>query len=237
MNEERRFERIMRILRERWWVILLAMVVTTGAAAAFAATREKRYTATATLFFRNTTGNLLDQPQSGVSDPAREAATNFKLVSLTIVADRTARRLGVPLRDVTSTVKVSSSGQTDLVNVAAETTSPARSARIANAYASSYIDFRRTADQRQLSSAVDQLQRSLDALPAEQQNGLEGERLRDRIDQLTVARALTTGNAELAAARPAPDVVVLSRRGDDRRARSDLRVGARPRARRRPRPS
>ena len=215
MNEERRFERIMRILRERWWVILLAMVVTTGAAAAFAATREKRYTATATLFFRNTTGNLLDQPQSGVSDPAREAATNFKLVSLTIVADRTARRLGVPLRDVTSTVKVSSSGQTDLVNVAAETTSPARSARIANAYASSYIDFRRTADQRQLSSAVDQLQRSLDALPAEQQNGLEGERLRDRIDQLTVARALTTGNAELAqpARRPTsssyPDVVTI----------------------------
>ncbi len=205
----------MRILRERWWVILLAMVVTTGAAAAFATTREKRYTATATLFFRQTTGNLLDQPQSGISDPAREAATNFKLVSLTIVADRTARALGVPLSTVTDSVKVSASGQTDLVNVAAETTSPGRSARIANAYARSYIDFRRTADQRQLTSAIDQLQRSFDALSPEQQSGTEGVRLRDRIDQLTVARALTTGNAELAQpARPPtsssyPDVVTI----------------------------
>lgn len=198
MNEESRFEGLVRVLRERWWVILLAMVITTGFAAAYASTREKRYTATATLFFRNTTGNLLDSNQSGPSDPAREAATNFKLVSLTIVADRTARSLGVQLKDVTGSVTVSSSGQTDLVNVAAETTSPQRSARIANAYARSYIDFRRAADQRQLSSAIDQLQRSLDALPPEQQDGSEGERLRDRIDQLTVARALTTGNAELA---------------------------------------
>jgi capsular exopolysaccharide synthesis family protein len=198
MTEERRFEGIVRVLRERWWVILLAVVVTMGAAAAFATTREKRYTSTATLFFRNTTGNLLDQPTTSVGDPAREAATNFKLVSLTIVADRTARALGIPRGEVTSAVKVSASGQTDLVNVAAETTSPTRSARIANAYARSYIDFRRTADQRQLTSGVEQLQRSLDALPPEQQAGSEGERLRDRIDQLTVARALTTGNAELA---------------------------------------
>src|SRR5215218_7261892 len=198
MTEERRFEGIVRVLRERWWVILLAVVVTMGAAAAFAATREKRYTATATLFFRNTTGNLLDQPTSSVGDPARDAATNFKLVSLTIVADRTARALRIPRGEVTSAVKVSASGQTDLVNVAAETTSPTRSARIANAYARSYIDFRRAADQRQLTSGVEQLQRSLDALPPEQQDGSEGERLRDRIDQLAVARALTTGNAELA---------------------------------------
>ncbi len=204
MNEESRLEGVFRILRERWWVILLAVIVTTGAAAAFAATREKRYTATATLFFRDTTGNLLDQQQSGTTDPARQAATNFKLVSLGIVGQRTARTLGVPLSQVTGSVKVSSSGQTDLVNVAAETTSPTRSARIANAYARSYIDFRRAADQKQLSSAIDQLQRSLDALPPEQQNGSEGERLRDRIDQLTVARALTTGNAELAQPATAP---------------------------------
>jgi capsular exopolysaccharide synthesis family protein len=215
MNEERRFEGMIRIVRERWWAILLAVVVTTAAAAAFAATREKRYTATATLFFRNTTGNLLDQPQASISDPAREAATNFKLVSLTIVGERTARALGVPLKQVTSSVEVNASGQTDLVNVSAETTSPGRSARIANAYARSYIDFRRTADQRQLSSAIDQLQRSLDALPPEQQSGNEGQRLRDRIDQLTVARALTTGNAELAQpARPPtaasyPDVLTI----------------------------
>ena len=41
---------------------------------------------------------------------AREAATNFKLVSLTIVADRTARALGIPLKDVSGSINVSRLG-------------------------------------------------------------------------------------------------------------------------------
>ena len=87
---------VIAVLRRRAGLIALCMVIATGAALGVSLTQEKQYSASASLLFRNPGfaeslfGNSVTTP---ATDPAREAATNEKLVGLEIVAKRTAENL------------------------------------------------------------------------------------------------------------------------------------------------
>src|SRR4051794_23997333 len=88
---------MLRVLRRRGWVLVLTVGLLTGAAVGLSVAQQKEYSASASLLFRDPE---LDQKLFGSTslssstDPQREAATNVTLVSLEVVAERTARALG-----------------------------------------------------------------------------------------------------------------------------------------------
>jgi len=132
------------------------------------------------------------------ADPNREAQTNLQLVSLDVVADRTAKRLGaLSGDDVSDKVEVISEGQSDVVSIQATEPEPARAARLANVFADEYRRFRREADRSKVRDAQLLLERKLESLSRSERNGMRGRSLEDRAEQLEVLTALQTGNVEL----------------------------------------
>ena len=182
---------------------MLCAIAVPGAAVAFSLSQEKRYSASASLLFRDPG---FDQTFLGAPffrptvDSAREAATNLKLVSLRIVADRTARTVGgdVTSSDVSGGIEVAQEGQSDLVTVTATHRRPATAARIANAFAREYIRYRRQADRAQVEEALRLTQQQVRTLTERDRNTQRGRALRERVDQLQTLAALQTGNAEVA---------------------------------------
>lgn len=196
VNSEGVLEQLLRILRRRKWIVVQATVVVPLLALVFSLTQEDKYTATATLLFR--------QAPSGVSegedviDPTRVAATNGQLVDLPIVADKAAESLsGVSGEEVLENVEVEPSSEADTAKIKATTDSAALSAEMANAYGNAYISFRRQADRAQVQDAIDVAEASLSKLSPAEQEGKEGDALSEQLDRLKLTQALQTGGAEL----------------------------------------
>jgi succinoglycan biosynthesis transport protein ExoP len=190
-----------RALRRKRWVIILCTLLVPLAAVGVALLQDERWKASASLLFRDPQfaqqlfGSSLD---SSSSDPQREAATNLELVSLEVVADRAARKIGrVTGKELLEQVEISSKSQSDVVTIEATDENPRRAARIANVLATEYVAFRREADQQKVRSAQALVQRKLDALPPEDRDGPLGDTLRDRTSELDVLASLQTGNAEV----------------------------------------
>jgi succinoglycan biosynthesis transport protein ExoP len=190
------------VVRRRLWAVLICAILVPASALGFSVIQEKQYTAAASLFFRDP---ALDQKLFGSTflepsgDPVREAATNLKLVSLRVVAARTAEVVerGLTADEVADKVETSLEGQSDLVSVRATDPSPEFAAILANTFAEEYIEFRREADRAKLREAQQLVQRELDAIsPAERENA-QGRSLAERAQQLRILASLQTGNAEL----------------------------------------
>src|SRR5437016_797506 len=138
--------RIWRVLWSHRGLIFLCFLFAAGSALAYSLTRPKQYTGSASLLFRDA---RLDQTLFGSTyftneDPTRDAATNAKLVSLEVVAARTARALhnGMTAADVQSEVQVDQQGQANVVSIQATDRNPRLAARIPNTFAEQYILFR-----------------------------------------------------------------------------------------------
>jgi succinoglycan biosynthesis transport protein ExoP len=201
----------MAALRRRLPLVLVCLVITPAAAYAFSASRQKQYSASASLLFRDPG---FDQKVFGSTalppstDPTREAATNLKLVSLEAVADQTARKLGrLTGPEVRQEVQAQAEGESNVVAVTATDPSPRFAALLANTFASQYIAFRRDADQSKIREAQRLIRRQLQQAQAQAptaaaQTGQT--RQRDLLQQLDVLASLQTGNAELVQRADAP---------------------------------
>jgi polysaccharide biosynthesis transport protein len=200
---------LLRVLRRRIGVVLACLVLVPAAALAVSLSQEKQYSASASLLFRDP---QFDQKLFGSTvfsrqvDPAREAATNVKLVSLDVVAARTARALGggVQQGTIQGKVQVAGEGQSDVVSITATDPDPAYAARIANTFAQEYIAFRRESDRSKISAAQKLVQDQLERLPATERSGEQASSLRERAEQLQILASLQTGNAELVQPARAP---------------------------------
>jgi succinoglycan biosynthesis transport protein ExoP len=189
-------------LRRRLWMIIACAVLVPAAALAFSFLQEKQYSTSASLLFRDPQfdqkifGSTVFQP---TSDPNREAATNVKLVSLNVVAARTAKALGTGISpgEVSGKVTVASAGQSDVANITATDHEPAFAAKLANTFATQFIAFRRDADRSKIASASRLVQQQLSGLPARELRGPQAVTLRKQAEQLRILGALQTGNAEL----------------------------------------
>lgn len=191
---------ILRSLRRRIGVVALCCVLVPVSAFAFSQRQEKQYTASASLLFRDPAFDQKlfgSETFQGSSDPAREAATNVKLVSLDVVAERTERRL--PDADsVKDKIEVTADGESDVVSVSATDRDPRRAAQIANTFSKQYIAFRREADREKIAEAQQLVQRRLVGLNTAEGQGMQARSLRERLEQLDILASLQTGNAELA---------------------------------------
>lgn len=192
-------EQGLTIVRRRKLVFVQALIVVPLLALVLSLAQDEQYTATATLLFREDPQGLLGDDAGTFVDPSRAAATNDELVSLPVVAERTADQMDADVtgQQVLSSVSVDSGGEADIAEISATTASPELSASMANAYGQAYIDFRREADQAQVQRAIDLVNSSLAALDADELAGEQGQVLQDQLDQLELTQALQTGQAEL----------------------------------------
>ena len=193
--------RALRALRRRLPIFLLVAVLVPLTSVAYSLTREKQYTAAASLLFRD---SGLDQAILGTptfrstGDAARDAATNLRLTSLGVVAARTARRIpGETPGSVQSKIGVAQEGLSSLVTVNATDARPEAAARLATTFAEEFIRFRREADRRRMAEAREITKRQYEALTPAAKLTPQGRQLRDRSEQLEILASLQTGGAEL----------------------------------------
>jgi polysaccharide biosynthesis transport protein len=194
-------ERVLAILRRRALLILACVVVAAAAAFGFSELQQKEYSASASLLFRNPgfAEDLFGTTSTAANPvPAREAATNEKLVGLKVVAQRAAKQLnGLSPDDVESMVSVESQGEAELVGVTATSHDPAQAQLVANTFARQFISFRAEADKSRLLTAKKLAEKELHRLPKDEQIGVRGQALSRAVEKLGVLASLQTGNAEL----------------------------------------
>lgn len=207
----------LRVVRRRWWLVALVTALVTGGALAVSLTSTKLYDATAKLLLvQDEPVNRLLNPnapaQSG--DVERSINTKVELIKLDTVANQVRRelRLSESTDDLLSKVTTRVEGTSDIVGVTVRDTNPRRAARIANAFASSYVDFRRRSARRSIENAVELARNQLNSLSAEARQSEQGQRLQARLRELEIAATLQTGGVEIVrratvpsdAARPRP---------------------------------
>ena len=193
---------VLRVFRRRWPVLLLCVVLVPAAAVAYSKRQEKEYTASAALLFRDPGfaqalfGSSVLSPST---DPARDAATDVRLVSQRVVADATAKALGGGLTgaDVAQMVSVSSEDQSDVVSISARDQNPQQAAQIANTYARQFILLRQAADRAKLGQGEALLEQDYRRLSPAERAGPRGRGLQDQLDKLQTLASVQTGNAEL----------------------------------------
>jgi succinoglycan biosynthesis transport protein ExoP len=195
---------LLRVARRRRVVLALCIVLVPLAAVLFSLHQPKKYTATATLLFQD---QEYAQGLFGTSstftpaetDPTRAAATNLSLVQQSIIAQKTAAALGDGLKQdvIQGEVAISAQGQSDLVQITATTRSAALSARIANAYANQFIEYRQNAATYQIIAAEDQIAKKLAGFTGAAKSSPAARELATRQQDLQIYASLQTGNAQL----------------------------------------
>jgi capsular exopolysaccharide synthesis family protein len=180
---------------------LLAAVTLAAAAVAFAASlmQPERYKAAAVLLFGGAPRAeiLLEggAPDAG-STPEQAAATNVALASLDSVAARVKRRLGTPatVDELRKAMDIKARGQSDLVDLTAEWSTPDGAALLATTFAEEVVALRRGLAQGEIQRAIDALNQTISA-------GGEPDdiaSLKRRVSELRLLKAVQTGEVRLA---------------------------------------
>ncbi len=218
----------LRVLRRRKWIVAAVTLGVVGVALAVSVLQTPVYEGTAELLLQPRTTESLFDPNTGqrTGDANRNVQTEIQVLKSRPVRDAVEDELGSAPR-----VSAAPVGQTDVIEVRAESTDPEQAARIANAYAESYIGFRRSKAVDDLLDAavevqskiaeierqVDDIDGRIETAPPEERADLEArlgpERatllsqqslFRQKLDQLQVDSALKTGGAQLVTPAVAP---------------------------------
>lgn len=195
-------ERAIGILRRRYRTIGASCLLVALALVGYSLLQQKEYTTSASLLFRDQGfaedlfGRSVTTPNP---DPTREAATNVRLVELSIVAVHASKALhGTPsVQGIEDMVSVSADGLSDVVSVTATSTRPALAAQVANTFARQFIEFRASADKSKLLQAKRLAEGEYSRLSPSLQAGVRGQELSRGAEKLGILASLQTGNAEL----------------------------------------
>jgi capsular exopolysaccharide synthesis family protein len=195
-------EQLLAILRRRAPIIGLCLVVVTGAAFFFSKAQTKKYTATASLVFNNA---QISQQVAGLqavntNEAKAQQSTNVKLLEIGPTAAQTAQKLGGGLteKQVKNSLEVSAEGESNVVDVAATSTSPATAERMANTYADQFVSDQLASNHRYFSSAQALVERQLRALSPQQRLAPQGLALQDRAQSLAILAQLQASNVQVA---------------------------------------
>jgi capsular exopolysaccharide synthesis family protein len=191
----------LKVLRRRAGLILVCFILVAGSALVLSLIQTKQYSAEASLLFRDPgfDQRLFGVPVLQSSDPARDAATNARLVALDVVAERTAQDMdhGLTGATVSEKLQIDAQDQSDVATITATDPDPALAAELANAFARNYVEFRRAADRAKIADARRLVERDYERLDSAEQNSREGQALQKQISELKTLEALQTGNAEV----------------------------------------
>lgn len=146
------------VIRRRRWIIIASVGIVVAAAVALSILQTPVYAAHA---------RVLLQPSKTVFEAGTGQASNALVrvdTEIQIFESVQVRDLVRKDRGSAPPASVVQVGQTDVVDVSAESTDPEEAAEIANAYASSYIEFRRQQAIDSLLAAGEQIQRKINEL-------------------------------------------------------------------------
>lgn len=144
----------LRVLRRRKAVVALSVAVVLGVSLMLSYLQTPLYAATAKLLLRPRSTQSIFATNSPTNvDPARSVHTEIEVIKTEPVRNLVRDKIGSA-----PPIDVSPVGQTDLVTIRAQSTDANRSAAVANAYASAYVDFRRKQAVDDLSAAGEELQ-------------------------------------------------------------------------------
>ena len=184
------------VIGERKWLILVAMIIVAVGAYAVSVGQPAQYQSEAVVLWaqRNPGTAVLGMPQPQVSNfPDLEIATQVGLVQQPGIAEQAILDLGLNITPeaLLRKLSVSGDGRTSLITITAVDATPQGAAAIANAVAGAYARSSRDANQRSLSSAADEVRRSLEAT----------HRQIAALDASEAIRPSTANQAELQASR------------------------------------
>lgn len=132
-KEDSDLSNIAQAIRRRIWLVALCFAAATLAAIGLTVRAEKRYSSTSALLLR----------ASPAVDPQRAVDTNLQLLSLPLIAKRTAESLpGMTEKEVEEAVETEQQGESDIILVKATDSSPEGAAQIANSFAAEFLAFR-----------------------------------------------------------------------------------------------
>lgn len=207
----------LRALRRRWRLLVLLPAIVTGVALAISLSSDKQYDARVDVLLQEDqpANSLLDPGASATStDPQRELTTNVDLIKIPGTAAQVRRQLGLhtSTNDLLDQIHTETTNDSNVVSIVARDRNPQMSAKIANAFAAAYVQFRLDSARRRYTDAAQLAQHQLAALAPDQRNSAEAHDLQSRERELQIAAALQTGGAEIvraadvptAAARPRP---------------------------------
>lgn len=182
--------------------LLVALMIILAAAFGFAASSvgPRSYEATASVLLgqKGSVDALLGRAAPS-ADPERDLNTSVQLVALDSIANRVRRRLA--LREsadtLLSSVKTAVEGNSDIVSIRARASGPGLAARIANAFAVEYRDFRTESARAGVAAALTEAQRRLKALGPDAGATSFGRRLAAEVNRLQILSAFETGGVQI----------------------------------------
>lgn len=207
--EEPSLREYLHVIRRRKWPLILSVLIIVAAALVGSYVQSPVYAATAEVLVQPRPNESLFNPNTGQrNDPQRVLQTEARILKSEPVRLAVREKLGYA-----AGVTTSAEGQTDVISVVAESTNPRRAADVANAYATSYMDFKRKQAVDDLLLAAQEIQAKINDLQGQiaaasdaaketliQQQAL----FKNKLDQLQVDAALRTGGAQLVTAASVP---------------------------------
>jgi capsular exopolysaccharide synthesis family protein len=195
-----------RAVRRRWRVVLFLTLLVTAVALGLSFTSVKKYDATVDLLLRDEqpANALLDPGGSvGTTDPARDLKTNVDLIKVDSTAATVRRELGLrrPSQALLDQLNTKTDTDSNVVSLIARDPDPVLAAKIANAFAQAYVQFRRNSARRRYTDAARLAESQLRSLSPTERTSTEAQDLRSRQRELQIAAALQTGGVEIV--RPA----------------------------------
>src|SRR3954470_1911427 len=187
------------MLRDNWWIIVACVAAAVLAAALYEASKTTAYRAQAKVLL------LQDDPNATLSgngvflDPVRQRATALELITGPNVAARVQRQL--KLKSIGG-VSASASGHSNVVTITVRNRNRLRAARVADAFAKQYVEFRRDAVRARYDQALNDVR---DRLRRLKQLGVSGGEPQVRQLQQQASQL------ELLASTRLPDASVIQR--------------------------
>jgi succinoglycan biosynthesis transport protein ExoP len=183
-------------LRRRWRLALCIVAVAVLAGVVVATFAPKSYDATAkVLIGQRAQVDALLGATDYTPDPERDVNTSLELITLEPVAKSVRRRLGLDISDAMLIGKVETGmdRNSNVVSITAHDRSPRQAARIANAFAVAYRDFRARSARASIGDAIASAERRAALLaPGPERDALEAE-----LRQLQAVAAFQTGGVQL----------------------------------------
>lgn len=151
---------LMVLRRRKWWIITIALLGL-GVSLAVSLTQHKQYSAVAQLLVQPTGSNLTVGSAETQVTPT-QVQTEMQLVTSAEVEQTVRRKLGsAPL------ISAAEVAQTNVIALTAKSSSPARAADIANAYAKAFVEYTTSVTVNNLTAAEHQLRQQLSAISKE----------------------------------------------------------------------
>lgn len=126
-------------VRRGWWIIVLSAVLGTLLIGGMAAREQPTYRSQSALYFALTGGTSATDLNQGVVYVQNQMPSFEDLAGMPIVLDPVAKKHGMTTRELKKLVTAKANASTVILNVDATTTSPTKSAQIANETAAQIV--------------------------------------------------------------------------------------------------